>query len=201
MPGTKAAPAAWMVAMIRSSLVSRPVASGTSGTPACVSTPTRPSASDAKITASAGVGTGATAPSVRAQVPAGMVRLPSPFRRPGVSATRKLVIVACGSQRICRPGNTASKKGQDIVPSTRSSSAWSARGGKGTATRPVKSVPGPVSRQLTTTVIRRRLSNADVSHATLWAPSICAAPVQRVPDTRSAMAPRPACCTAYRAGI
>ena len=187
--------------MIRLSLLSRPVASGTSGSPACVSTPTRPSASDVRISASAGVGTGATAPSVRAQVPAGAARLPSPVRRPGVSDTRKPVIVACVLQRICRPSKTASTMGQDTVPSTRSSSARSARGGNGTATRPAKSVPGPVSRQLTTTVIRRRLSSAEVSHATLCAPSSCAAPVQRVPDTRSAMAPRPACCAANRAGI
>lgn len=187
--------------MIRSVLVRRAVTSGVCGASAWVNTATRPSTSDDKFAARAGVGTGGTAPSVRAQLPSGAARLPSPVRKPGSSDSRKPAIFAIASQRMANPGIAASISGQDTFPSTASSTARSARGGSGTDTRPVTSVPGPVRRQLTTAVIRRRLSQPDVSQVTVWSPSKPAEPFHIVPDTVTRPAGKPKFCAANRAGI
>lgn len=187
--------------MIRSVLVRRAVTSGVWDDSEWVSTATRPSTSDDKFAANAGVGTGGTVPSVRVQLPSGAARLPSPVRKPGSSDTRRPVIFALASQRMASPGIAASISGQDTFPSTASSTARSVRGGNGTDTRPVKSVPGPVRRQLTTAVIRRRLSQADVSQVTVWSPSKPAEPFHIVPDTVTEPAGTPTFWAANLAGI
>ena len=183
MPGTMAAPAAWMVTMMRSALVRRAVASGVCGVAVCMTTATKPSASALRLALSAGVGTGGDAPSLREQTAGGAEIFPSPRRIPGASVMLRSATSARASHPMGRPGNTTSTSGQAIRPRTASSVARSRRGGTGTAKRPARSVPGPVTRQLTTMANWRRLVRTAVSQVTLCASPTSADPFHTVPET------------------